>query len=91
MPYQYTSKIVHVGLVQMSCVREKEPNVAKALAGIAKAAEQGLGVGDSGLGVGGSGPFGCHWLCQCESGNNVTFKSTCTVTGTDDWLLIPNP
>ncbi len=44
MPYQYTSKIVNIGLVQMSCVREKEPNVAKALAGIAKAAEQGANI-----------------------------------------------
>jgi N-carbamoylputrescine amidase len=44
MPYQYTSKIVNVGLVQMSCTRETEPNVAKALAGLAKAAEQGANI-----------------------------------------------
>ena len=44
MPYQTTSNVVRVGLVQMSCVEDKEPNVAKALDGIAKAAAKGANV-----------------------------------------------
>lgn len=45
MPYQHVhSKPVNIALVQMSCTEAKQPNVEKALARIAEAAERGANV-----------------------------------------------
>jgi N-carbamoylputrescine amidase len=45
MPYEYAdSRVVNVALVQMSCTEAKQPNVDKALARIAEAAERGANV-----------------------------------------------
>lgn len=44
MPYQTTPRQVRIAVIQMTCVREKGPNVEKALARIAEAAANGANV-----------------------------------------------
>lgn len=44
MPYQTTPRQVRIAVIQMTCVRDKGPNVEKALARIAEAAANGANV-----------------------------------------------
>jgi len=61
MNYQYkNSRVVNVAVVQMTCTEAKEPNVEKAVAKIAEAAEKGANV------VCLQELFAGHYFCQSE-------------------------
>lgn len=60
MPYQTTPRQVRIAVIQMTCVREKGPNVEKALARVAEAAKNGANV------ICLQELFAGHYFCQTE-------------------------
>lgn len=73
MPYEFQSKKVKIGLVQMSCVRDKQPNVTKALARIAEAAAKGAQI------ICLQELFAGQYFCQTE--DHARFNEAETIPG----------
>jgi N-carbamoylputrescine amidase len=82
MSYQYkNSRVVNVAVVQMTCTEAKEPNVDKALAKIAEAAEKGANI------VCLQELFAGHYFCQSE--DHAKFEQAESIPGpTSDALQV---